>query len=126
MAYNKSSIWHKRNIIMLWEHYYNDLTLDDFIKFYKNVQIEEPHWYGIVMTSYLYESLQSELDLIVTYSFDDLISWYGLHVLIFDEYCNAYNIQCAVVDENTYYEICKVKNVQYCRAKIKGIDDEIN
>ena len=111
---------------MLWEHYYNDLTLDDFIKFYKNIQIEEPHWYGIVMTSYLYASLQSELDLIVTYSFDDLISWYGLHVLIFDEYCNAYNIQCAVVDENTYYEMCKVKNIRYCGAKMKGINDETN
>ena len=41
MAYNKSSIWHKRKIIMLWEHYYNDLTLDDFIKFYKKVQIKD-------------------------------------------------------------------------------------
>ena len=111
---------------MLWEHYYNDLTLNDFIKFYKKVQIEEPHWYGIVMTSYLYESLQSELNLIVTYSFDYLVSLYGLHVLIFDEYCNAYNIQCAVVDENTYYEMCKVKNIRYCGAKMKGIDDEIN
>ena len=111
---------------MLWEHYYNDLTLDDFIKFYKKVQIEEPHWYGVVMTSYLYASLQAELNLIVTYSFDYLVSLYGLHVLIFDEYCNAYNIQCAVVDENTYYEMCKVKNIQNCGVKMKGIDNETN
>lgn len=110
---------------MLWEHYYNDLTLDDFIKFYKKVQIEEPHWYGIIMTSYLYESLQSELDLIVTYSFDYLVSLYGLHVLIFDEYCNAYNIQCAVVDENTYYEMCKGKEYTEMGKKISQVLDKL-
>lgn len=111
---------------MLWEHYYNDLTLDDFIKFYKKVQIEESHWYGVVMTSYLYALLQSELDLIVTYSFDYLVSLCGLHVLVFDEYCNAHNIQCDVVDENTYYEMYKVKNMRHCGAKMKGIDNETN
>ena len=110
---------------MLWEHYYNDLTLDDFIKFYKKVLIEKPHWYGIVMTNYLYESLQSELDLIVTYSFDYLISLYGLHILVFDEYCNAHNIQCAFVDENTYYAMCKGKEYTEIGKEISQVLDKV-
>lgn len=110
---------------MLWEHYYNDLTLDDFIKFYKKVQIEKPHWYGIVMTNYLYESLQSELDLIVDYSFNYLVNLCGLHVLVFDEYCNAYNIQYAFVDKNTYYEMCKGKEYTEIGKKTSQVLDKL-
>lgn len=101
MAYNKSSIWHKRNMNIL----------DNIKEWYKLSLYNCQKYYGIILTSDTYRQLQCLLsdDIILSSTEKHICSLYGLKILVFDELCKKYNINCLCVDEPTFYAMCKGK-----------------
>ena len=52
-------------------------------------------------------------------------SIYGLKILVYDELCNKYNIDCFCVDEPTYYQICEGKYYNDIGKQISEVLDKV-
>ena len=85
--------------------------LDKIKEWYKLSLYNCQKYYGIILTSDTYRQLQCLLtdDIIVFKEEQYLCSLYGLKILVFDELCRKYNIDCLCVDEPTFYAMCEGK-----------------
>ena len=117
MVYNKSSIWYKRNMNIL----------DEIKEWYKLSLYNCQKYYGIILTSDTYRQLQCLLvdDIIVFKEEQYICSLYGLKILVFDELCKKYNINCLCVDEPTFYAMCEGKRYTDAGKKITEALDKV-
>ena len=68
-------------------------------------------YYGIILTSEVYDQLKILFtdNLMLHNNEQWLASIYGLKILVFDELCKKYNVNCLCVDEPTFYAMCEGK-----------------
>jgi hypothetical protein len=85
--------------------------LDNIKEWYKLSLYNCQKYYGIILTSDTYRQLQCLLsnDIILSSTEKHICSLYGLKILVFDELCKKYNVNCLCVDEPTFYAICEGK-----------------
>lgn len=85
--------------------------LDNIKEWYKLSLYNCQKYYGIILTSDIYRQLQCLLnnDIILSSTEKHICSLYGLKILVFDELCKKYNVNCLCVDEPTFYAMCEGK-----------------
>ncbi len=101
--------------------------LDKIKEWYKLSLYNCQKYYGIILTSDTYRQLQCLLtdDIIVFKEEQYLCGLYGLKILVFDELCKKYNMDCLCVDEPTFYAMCKSKEYTEIGKKVSQVLDKL-